>query len=214
MRCRSLTVLAASLVLALFARPAQAQYPTRLYVGPSFSPFWNGTAATVDGKFSGEGETFDFGLELGASRHLAGEILAARGTLLVAAWTNEYARASGQRRGHFDACLGPEIQIPAYKATFRFFVPIGYSNAWIRTRPGRAVRDDYTGGHGVTFGVVAAVDIWGEHNGGYVGVAYAGRYNWFLRESTLIANSAARAVEHYRFVTHAVVLSGGYAFRL
>jgi hypothetical protein len=93
-------------------------------------------------------------------------------------------------------------------------VPIGYSLAWINEAPpGRVVREDYSGGHGITFGLVMAVDIWGVHSGGYMGFAYRGRYNWFDRKSEALADPAVQATESVRFETHGTTFLGGYGYR-
>ena len=75
------------------------------------------------------------------------------------------------------------------------------------------MREEYSGGHGLTFGCIGGIDMWGQHHGGYMALSYVGNVNWFERHSELIAAPQERATETYRFTTHAFVISAGYAYR-
>jgi hypothetical protein len=75
------------------------------------------------------------------------------------------------------------------------------------------VRDDYAGGHGITFGLVTALEIWGDHHGGYFGMSYLNRTHWFDHETQLIADPSVRATERYRIQVDSAVFQGGYGLR-
>jgi hypothetical protein len=202
-----------TLAAVLVASPAGTEPKTRLNTGLALTPFWSGTTVTVSGRKWREGESHDVGVELGASRSVFSRYFAVRGTARLGGWGSAWSDNRGEKRGHFDLDIGPELHIPLPASAFRVSLPFGYSKAWVHPRTGRAVRDDYVGGHGVTFGLVAAMEIWGDHHGGYFGMSYLGRTHWFDHETALVADPAVRATEQYRINVHSAVFQLGYGLR-
>jgi hypothetical protein len=208
------TVTGVALALLLAPSSARADYDTHFFLGATFSPFWNGTVTRVDGQRASEGEGVDFALELAGSRRVLVPWLALRSTARVGGWSTVWSDNRGEGRGHFEIEVGPELRIPMHRATFRASVPFGYSFAWIRSTSGRSVRQEYAGGHGLSFGLSTVLELWGQgHHGGYFGLAYLGRVHSFRRETELIADPSVWGTERVRFTTAAAAFTGGYALR-
>ena len=74
-------------------------------------------------------------------------------------------------------------------------------------------RETYSRGRGLNLSLVAGLDFFGQHHGGYVDAAYAAHLTWVTHHATLKSDPTIRSTESYRYVEHAAVFGVGYAYR-
>jgi hypothetical protein len=207
-----------ALLLAPRARAEETTVPprSRIYTGLSGSLTSNPTLSIDGQKQPSEGNSPGFAYTVGYLQRLMphlGAVLTGGFGPTSTAWSSD----RGESRTRADLAIGPVFcgtlgQSHPY-VEWRLALPVGYSWAWFRQARGRAVEEKYSDGHGLNLSLVAGLDFFGQHHGGYLDVAYAARLTWITHSATLNSDPTIHSDQAYRYFEQAAVFGAGYAYR-
>lgn len=214
------TALLLALLVLCRSTEARADSPSpprsRLYMGSSFSISAQ-SSLTVDGRPQGdEGGAFGLAVNVGYLQrlvpHLGVGLFAGMG-LAPSYWSEQ----RGETRNRAQLALGPVFfgtevrRRPTIE--WRIGLPIGYTRAWLRPGPGRAVEETYSPGSGLNISLIGGLDILGAHHGGYFDLGYALHLTWLTHTATLKADPSVQSQQSYRYSDHALIVGTGYTYR-
>lgn len=196
--------------------PPAAHHP-RIFLGGAFGEGFAKSSLRGDRVVPREGTEARVAFELGYSQPLSERFFSVLLLGRIGSLTTGWSQARDESRYAMDIGIGPELRFDVRprraNVQWRFFVPVGFTHAWIEPGPGRAVAEAYAPANGWHLGAGTGLDLSGSHVGAYVDLSYVVHFVNFEHTATLNSSPTVVDRNEYGLVDQALFLSCGILYR-
>lgn len=211
-------------LLVVLPRGAYAQEQpssrTRLYLGPR-ATVRSDVLSIDDRDETGQAGSTHYALS-GAFRYRLVPWLSAEVNASIGRNPSRWSERRGETRSRVDFAVGPvfggtlrdgTLHSQAFQVAWRLGFTLGYARAWFEPGPSTLVEESYRNGHGLTFDIIAGLDLYFGRHGVYADLGFGGSSLWIRRRAVLKSDPLVRSDEQFHYSGASGTVGGGYTYR-